>query len=57
MNKDYGWKRYFALWQKQTSGKRDSVVMKLHLVLLEPGLQPGFISTGLLARSFRSEAQ
>ena len=46
MNKDNGRKRYFAPWQKQTSGKFDGLVVKLDGVLLESGFRPGFISTG-----------
>ena len=46
MDKDNGRNRYFASWQKQASGKLDVPVVKLDAVLLEPGLHPGFISTG-----------
>jgi hypothetical protein len=46
MNKDYGRNRSFGLWQKQTSGKFDALVVKLNAMLLEPRTCPGFISTG-----------
>jgi hypothetical protein len=45
MNKDYGWERFLALWQKQTSDQLHVAVVELDALLLEPGLHPGFIST------------
>ena len=47
MDQDNGWNRCFAVWQQQTSGKFDLVVVKLDGEFLEAGFRRGFISMGL----------
>lgn len=52
MNKDYGWKRFLALWQKQTSGQLHVVVVELDAVLLgrprnlDPVCDSEFVAAG-----------